>query len=373
MNQRRNRRAGVEDLWTKRDGAKSARHGIGKRWRARYVDNLGEEHTKAFTRKIDAQAWLDSQTTALGTNTHIDPHVRVTVDQLADRFEAGLGHLSAKSLYELKSVIKSRVRPKWGRVYARDILPSDVNAWVAGMVNEGLSGSLVRKCVGTLRRILDVGVSDRVLATNAAANVQLPKDTKKHKAVFLSPVQLHALSTACGDYGVLVELLGICGLRWGEATALQVGDLDTKRQRLHVTKAWKDVAGKLELGETKTGRDRAVPLPPSLASQLESLTRGRSVDELIFSAPKGGPLRIRNFTRQVFKPGVFAVDSIPNEMWIYDLRHTAASLAIQSGANIKAVQALLGHSTATMTLDRYGHLFPDDLGALAAALENTAY
>jgi integrase len=57
---------------------------------------------------------------------------------------------------------------------------------------------------------------------------------------------------------------------------------------------------------------------------------------------------------------------------IHDLRHTCASLAISSGANVKVVQRLLGHKTAVLTLDRYGHLFPDDLGAVADAFDAAA-
>jgi integrase len=50
-----------------------------------------------------------------------------------------------------------------------------------------------------------------------------------------------------------------------------------------------------------------------------------------------------------------------------DLRHTCASLAISAGANVKVLQTLLGHKTATLTLERYGHLFPDDPGRIADA------
>ena len=61
---------------------------------------------------------------------------------------------------------------------------------------------------------------------------------------------------------------------------------------------------------------------------------------------------------------------------LQDLRHTCASLAISAGANVKVVQRLLGHKSAVLTLDRYGHLFPDDLDAVAdafdAAAESTA-
>ena len=56
----------------------------------------------------------------------------------------------------------------------------------------------------------------------------------------------------------------------------------------------------------------------------------------------------------------------------HELRHTCASLAIAAGANVKVLQTLLGHKTATLTLDRYGHLFPDDLGRIADAFDRAA-
>ena len=59
-------------------------------------------------------------------------------------------------------------------------------------------------------------------------------------------------------------------------------------------------------------------------------------------------------------------------MRLHDLRHTCASLAISAGANVKVVQRLLGHKTAVLTLDRYGHLFPDDLDAVADAFDAAA-
>src|SRR4051812_31611073 len=69
----RNRRAGVEDRWTTAAGAPSANHGKGKRWRARYVDDRGREHAKGFARKVAATRWLDGQTAAIVSGTHVAP------------------------------------------------------------------------------------------------------------------------------------------------------------------------------------------------------------------------------------------------------------------------------------------------------------
>jgi hypothetical protein len=73
MTNNRNRRAGVEDRWTKADGTPAANHGSGLRWRARYVDAEGREHAKGFGRRTDAQQWLDQITAAVVVGTYVDP------------------------------------------------------------------------------------------------------------------------------------------------------------------------------------------------------------------------------------------------------------------------------------------------------------
>jgi len=84
--------------------------------------------------------------------------------------------------------------------------------------------------------------------------------------------------------------------------------------------------------------------------------------------PQGGPLRQSVVTTRLFKPAVRAA-GLPAKPRFHDLRHTCASLLLAQGASVKAVQAQLGHATASVTLDRYGHLFPDELEHLAERLD----
>ena len=208
---------------------------------------------------------------------------------------AGLGRLSAESLYNKKSVLTSRVLPKWGERDIRRLLPSEVDAWVAELVAEGLSGSLVRKCAMTTRQVLDVAVRDRLLAQNPAEGTKRPKEGKGHEAVYLTPAQLGALAKNCEGYEVLIWTLGVCGLRWSEATALEVRDLDFTRHRLTVCKAHKTVAGKVDVGTTKTGRTRWVPLPATIEVMLRRQVAGKEPGDLVFAAVRGDVLRERNF------------------------------------------------------------------------------
>jgi integrase len=122
-------------------------------------------------------------------------------------------------------------------------------------------------------------------------------------------------------------------------------------------------------GPTKTYARRTVPLPRFLCEQLAAYLaeRPHGPDDLMFTAAQGGPLREQKFVAGIFKP---ARAGLPHRLRFHDLRHTCASLLITQGASVKASQAQLGHASATVTLDRYGHLFPDELQQLADRLQD---
>ena len=130
--------------------------------------------------------------------------------------------------------------------------------------------------------------------------------------------------------------------------------------------------GQLYWGPTKTHQNRVIVLPGFLRDVLIAHLAERVADNddaLIFTSPKGEPLRASNWRRRVWYPACEASD-MPDGLRIHDLRHTAASLLVSAGAHVKAVQRHLGHSTASQTLDRYAHLFTDDLEAVATRLED---
>ena len=102
-------------------------------------------------------------------------------------------------------------------------------------------------------------------------------------------------------------------------------------------------------------------LPRFLCDELGACLAGRphGPDDLVFTAPLGGPLRESKFVPGYFKPAARArAAGLPATLRFHDLRHTAVSLLIREGASVKAVQKQLGHATASITLDTYGHLFP---------------
>jgi len=115
-----------------------------------------------------------------------------------------------------------------------------------------------------------------------------------------------------------------------------------------------------------------VPFPASLADELAALMVGKGRDALVFTTTRGDVLRVSNYRKRFFAPAVAACqkadESFPT-ITPHDLRHTSASLAVSAGANVKAVQRMLGHAKASVTLDVYADLFDDDLDGVADRLD----
>lgn len=381
MPQRRNRRAGVEDLWRMRDRetnelVPTKRDGQGLRYRARWIDPSGQEKTKAFRRKIDAQDHLDNVTTQLTTHTYVDPAAgRTTVGTAVSRYLDSVTGQD-RTVEEYRSVARARILPRWKDVSLDAVVASDIGAWLREMqTGKGaVSSARARKAGLVLRSALQGAVQDRLLAINPAASVKLPRVSMRREGVRLTADELRrvAAEMPTDTDRLLLLTLALCGLRWGEASALQVKSLDFERMRITVNRTYVDLNGDVTEGVPKSHQSRWVPMPKSLGAELQTLVEGRAPNDDVFRGRYGGIFRHRNWGRRVFRSALAAA-GCDTSMRIHDLRGTFASLAIQAGANIKALQRALGHESASLTLDTYGHLYPDDLMGLGDQIESAAY
>lgn len=337
------------------------------RWRARYRDSHGKEHARHFARKVDGQAWLDGVTTAVQTGTYIDPAKgQITVGEWAVRWLAAQGHLAPSARARYEGIVTKHVLPQWQTVLLIDLSPAEVAAWITDIAAAGLAPATVRYIHRVFSLMLDLAVQDGRVARNAARGVRLPKLVKTEKR-FLTHDQVRALADAAGPYRMVVLLLAYCGLRWGELAALRVGRVDLMRRRVTVAEALTEVRGRLVWGMPKSHQVRSVPIPRFLVDELMAHLAGRDPDALVFLGPRGGVLRNLNFRRDVFDAAAAAAGL--GGLTPHELRHTAASLAVSAGANVKAVQRMLGHASAAMTLDVYSGLFDGDLDGVAAAMD----
>ncbi|MGF1648361.1 MAG: tyrosine-type recombinase/integrase [Kineosporiaceae bacterium] len=337
------------------------------KWRARYRDATGREHARHFARKTDATRWLADVKAKLSAGEWLDPALsRVTVGEWAALWIASQPHLEETTLARYAGLVRNHIVPVWGSVQLAAVTHAHVATWVRAMQNEGQSASSVRATYGVFSRVLDHAVRDGRLSRNPAAAVRLPRLRKPEKR-YLTHGQVADLARECGEYASLIRTLAYTGLRWSEVAALRAKRVRLDRYELVVAEGMKDVNGVISFSETKTHRVRIIPFPGVLAPDLAAAVDGKQTDDLVFTSSRGGPLRNQNFRRDVFDPA--ATRAGLAELTPHELRHTAASLAVSAGANVKAVQRMLGHASAAMTLDVYADLFDTDHGDVASRLD----
>jgi integrase len=373
MPQKRNRRSGVEDRWRRRaDGEPSARAGKGKRWMARFVDEQGRENAKSFDKRLEAQAWLDEITAAQVTGMYVAPKAGlISVGELYAKWLGTQSHLKATTVATRAYTWASHVEQRWSLVAVADIQTSGVRSWVQDMVVAGAGAATVENALSVLRQVLALAVEDKRLARNPCAGVKTPRRQHRPRGYLTHP-QVEELAREMGDYATAVRFLAYTGLRWGEMAALRVDAMDMLRRRVNIQRAVTEVKGQLVWSTPKSYERRSVPFPRFLADDLAALMVRKRRGDLVFTTHSGGVLRLSHFRPRMFVPAVdrlvLTVSGFPR-VTPHDLRHTAASLAISGGANPKAVQTMLGHQSAALTLDTYADLFPDDLELVSAVLD----
>ncbi|WP_406000745.1 tyrosine-type recombinase/integrase [Streptomyces sp. NBC_00829] len=178
----------------------------------------------------------------------------------------------------------------------------------------------------------------------------------------------------------LADWLVGTGMRWGEATALKVSDLNliADRPSVNVQRAWKKAkkgapGGAFYLGPPKTKKARRLlRLSPVQVDLARRLVTGLGPDDYVFRAAMGGAWRHANFYNRKWKPAVEAAvkKGLPKRPRIHDLRHTHVSWLIASRIPLPAIQIRLGHESIQTTVDRYGHLeqgLDDDIASAVEA------
>jgi integrase len=349
----------VYDLWYRKvDGRrhKTALYGSGKRWQARWRDAHDVQRKRNFTNRDEAERFL--------ADLRITPEVRqsrLTVGQQYEVWIRTKRGLSAGHVANLESKWRNHVAPVWADRRLVDVRHSDVAGW-AGELSASASESVAKQALMVLSGVFRLAVRDGLLAADPTAGVTARTPVRR-RGRSLTAVQVQALAEACGPDGVVVRVLAFTGIRWGELAGLRVRDLDVARGRLTVARSVSEHGGRLTVSaKTKNRKTREVGVPPALLAELAALAEGLPGEAPLLPARRGG---IRRHSRFYKRWGVAVEQLGLGDLRPHDLRHTAASLAIASGADVKAVQRMLGHSSATLTLDTYGHLWEDGLDEVA--------
>ncbi|MBW3078235.1 tyrosine-type recombinase/integrase [Bifidobacterium sp. 81T8] len=354
-----------------------------------YTKPDGTRTTKrGFKRKIDADLWESEHVKiAKAADAYVDPQAghALVGDLYQDYIDMKRPLWKPSWLHSVETSWRVHVESQWGRRRVGDLTNKEIQIWVSRLAGRR-SASTTLKAFHILDAICERAVLDRLIARNPCEGVELPvKPRRKQRRVYLTARQLVAFADECAnaerigdERRALVLLLGFCGLRWGEAAALRVRDIDMKRNLLHVVDNTVMVGGKPVDGTTKTDESRDVPMPRIVADAiLPILARRREPADRVFVDTSGAPLRPQSASaktaNRTWWPSALKRLGWKPEDWPspHDLRHTAASIAVHAGANVKALQRMLGHSSATMTLDVYADLFDSDLMDVARLIDAT--
>jgi integrase len=346
------------------------------RYRARIKHHGREVATQVFDRKNDAVAWEQEQRRRLRLGEWIDPkRGRVPLRSVADDWFESRHSVKRKTREADRAAWNSHIEARFGDAPVASITPAEIAHWVGGLVAGGISPSTASRYLATLRSILAYAVADGRVSQNAAASVRAPTAGHvRREGQFLTREELDELATACrGVYAEVVKILGFAGLRWGELAGLQVGDrvaVPGQGLRLQRSVLASSKGGELFVDTLKGKRSRTVPLVAELVPLVDAWAEGKQGADWLFAAPRGGPLGEANWKRSVGWSGATKAIGRPT-FRVHDLRHTCASLWLGEGADPKVVQRILGHASAAMTMDLYGHLIDQNLWDAAAKFGGT--
>jgi integrase len=343
-------------------------------WRARYRDETGKEHAKHFSRKADAQRWLDQVTTAVVMGQDVDPRSgRVTFREYAELWRGGQVHRPSTQVY-IERQLRRHAYPVLGDRPMSSIKPSDAQAW-ARLLTEQLAPSTVGVVHGIVSGIFRAAMHDRVIVHNPCDGTKLPKVTKSRVEPLDTGVVL-ALADAVPDrYRALVILSAGSGMRQGECFGLTVDRIDFLRRTVLVDRQLVTISGRPPfLAPPKTAASvRSIPVPTVVVDALAAHLAEHPPleDGFMFVTDAGRPIR-RTAFGDVWRAAVKAAGA-PTGTGFHELRHYYASLLIRHGESVKVVQARLGHASASETLDTYSHLWPDSDDRTRAAVDSVLF
>jgi integrase len=393
----------VDDLWflSKRgpDGARlpAKRHGQGKRYRVRWIDDKGKQCTKFFDRKVDAETHDANKRADLSRGEYVDAAGgRTPFSVYAEQWRLNQVHRPSTRA-QVETHMRRHVLPYFGDRPLSTIRPTDVQSWVRKISDE-LAPATVEVVYRYGSAVFKAAVADRLIVRTPCVNVKLPRIERGPIDPLPVPLVGYLADAMPDRYRSLIDVGAATGLRQGEAFGLEVDRVDFLRRTVRVDQQLITLPGEPPfIAPPKTSSSRrvvpigkfavgviAAHLAQYPAREVEVVDKSgprpvTRIARLIFTTDRGKPINRPKFGN-VMRPAVVrALDALvraagtdPTALAdatatagrfkgasFHDLRHFYASLLIAHGASVREVQARLGHATATETLNTYAHLWPD--------------
>ncbi|PWV49226.1 site-specific integrase [Nocardiopsis sp. L17-MgMaSL7] len=354
--------ARIRDLWKNKDGSRSTRDGIGKRWCVVWTDPAGDEKNESFAKKPDAERFKTQIEHDLMVGDYIDPDRGKTAlsTYVAEKWWPAQVHLADGTRETYDRHLRNRILPALGARSLNSIRKADVKEFV-GRITGTVSARTVQTTWATLSTVLSSAVDDELIRRNPCAGVKLPKIPERDVIIFPAADVLRVAETISPRYRLAVLLAAGAGLRQGEALGLAGRRVDVEGSRLLLREQMQ--GGKLAPLKTKGSR-RTVPVDSGLLAEITAHMDAYppGADGVLITNTKGAAM-IRGRFVEAWAKGVERA-GLPKGTRFHDLRHFYASALIAAQVNAKVLQRRMGHASITETFDTYGHLFPDheDIG-----------
>ena len=341
----------------------------------------GKQKTETLTRRKDAEKVRDL-INALGPEEALARLAgraaavgeMATVAQWLDKHVTDLTGVTDRTRADYRAHAARHILPALGALDVDEVTTSDMSRW-ANELEQRVSPKTVANLRGLLSAAFGYAVEQGLRQDNPMRRLRRTRSGEHERAemVCLTPQEFGTLRGLLPErWRTFATVLADTGLRFGEAIALSVGDVDLLAQTpaLKVTKALQRVPGGFQVGPPKTRKSRrTVSLSNDLVDVLAPLVT-RQRDELLFVGPTGARVHHPNFYNRAWRPAVATfAEKTGRRPRIHDLRHSHASWLIAAGVPLPAIRDRLGHESINTTVDVYGHLLPDQHRLTAAALD----
>jgi integrase len=376
------------------------RRATGRGWEAVVTDG-DKDWSRSFTRKADAVAFLNEQENKKLKGRYVSPAKGLV--SFAVCYETCSAHAinrRASTRRTEDDFARSLLLPTFGEMAIGEIGHLVIQEWVVELNDAGYAPATICKAHQVLSRVLDHAVTNGLIEGNPCTVTTLPKIDEPDQRI-LSMAEIATLAAAIDErYRLWALVSAFGGTRAEESFALRAGRVDRIRPEIDIKETVVMVGAELVFHQPKTkAGKRRIELPGFVWEELVAATAALGPEDLVFSAPGGDAVRLRNFRKRFWYPATIAAglgEKVPCArlagkacalclprsagvagghyvgLRIHDLRHTAVSLWIANGASPLLIKERAGHSDIAFTFRRYGHLMPQELDPTMARLDTQA-
>ena len=306
---------------------------------------------------------------------------KITLNEYLDRWleTAVRARVRPKTFQDYQGMLHRYVRPILGNRILAGMRPLDLQTMYQQMTDRGLSARTVRYAHVVVKSAMQQAVRWRLLLENPADGLRVPQQPRNEMRALSVDQARTLLKAAEGTkYGPVVAIALTSGMRPSEYLGLKWKDIDWARQTVSVVRSIRRLNGKWCFSDTKRSRSRRpIKLQSwivALLRDLQTKTSAQDLDpeapDLVFRTESGQPINADHLAKH-FR-SILDLAGLPR-IRLYDLPHSAATIALAAGVSPKVVSEQLGHASTAFTLDTYAHVLPHMQDEAAARVEATLF